>query len=417
MRLRILGAALAMLSAGLIVAGCGSSTDSGSASSGSSGSTSSSSSSSGDSATNRPFKVLFDADTTGPLKAYGQQDLNGLKSVIDYLNANGGMLGQRIELDTVSSNGDTATAVSNLLRYLTSNSAPDFVFSGTAGNEVSALIPILARRGLLSASVNDGANQCARDSQTACPTFFTVAAPSNVPQEAVARFFKDRGARTVGILEANEAFTQTETPAIQAALRREGISTVEAKFPSTATDLTSQVQQLQSDGADAIYAEVLGAPAGYAAAARAKLGWDAPLVFDVAASSVDLTRLADPSQLRNAYEVVFRTNDPSQRLAGLPLLVRGAERYGGVGGGVPVDVAAFPWDDMLTVAAGVRAARSFDPKAIMAALERTAVTDPNLLLSSTVQLTPDIHENTAGTPADYPVIAVGPIRDGQVQAP
>ena len=408
---RVVGMTAALICAAIVVAGCGSSSKSSSSSASGSGGTASATSGS-------PFRVFFDADTTGPLKAYGSQDLAGLKSVIAYLNAKGGIDGHKITLSSMSSNGSAATAVSNLIKYLSSNPKPSFVFAGTAGDETAAMIPVTGRRGLLAASVNDGADQCAKNSQTTCPTFFTVAAPSDVPQKSVGIFMAKRGYKKVGIIALNEAFTQTETPAVTAALKSHGLSVVSSSFPATSTNVVPQMQELKQAGAQAVYAEVLGAPAGYVAEARAKLAWNVPIVYDVAASSLDITKLAPAADLKNTYELIFRTNSPTiaKTLPGVKALVAGAKPFGGVGGAQPIDVSAFPWDDMLVVAAGAKAAHSISPTAIMAAMEKTPITDPDLALNATQAYSPSVHENIAAKPSEYPVVPVGPIRDGFVQS-
>jgi ABC-type branched-subunit amino acid transport system substrate-binding protein len=129
MRAKVIAATAALMLTGLVTAGCGSSSSKsssagatsssasgGSNTSSSGGGSSTSSSGGGGSSSSGPFRVFFDADTTGPLKAFGEQDLNGIKSVIDFLNAKGGIDGHHITLDTMSSNGDAATAVSNLVK-------------------------------------------------------------------------------------------------------------------------------------------------------------------------------------------------------------------------------------------------------------------------------------------------------------
>ena len=204
-----------------------------------------------------------------------------------------------------------------------------------------------------------------------------------------------------------------------AALKKKGISVVTTSFPSTATDVSSEMQQLKQDGAQVVYAEVLGAPAGYAAAGRAKLNWNVPIVYDVAASSLDITKLAPAAQLKNTYELIFRTNYPkiADKLPGIKALISGAKPYGGVGGVQPINVAAFPWDDMLVVAAGAKDAHSTDANAIMAAMIKTPTTDPYLTLNAKQQYTDSVHENVGATPSEYPVVPVGPIKNGMVQAP
>jgi branched-chain amino acid transport system substrate-binding protein len=418
MRHRLVALAAAAVVAGGIVAGCGSSSGSSSSSSSAAAAPSSSSSSvaASTSASSTPFRVFFDADTTGPLKAYGMQDLNGLKSVVKYLNANGGIDGHQITMTAQSSNGDPSTAVSNLVKYLSSNPKPNFVFSGTAGDETAAMIPVMARMGLLGASVNDGSNQCAKNSQTTCPTFFTVAAPSDVPQESVGNFMASKGYKKVGIIALNEAFTQTETPAVTTALKSHGISVTTSSFPQSATSVVAEMQELKQAGAQAVYAEVLGAPAGYVAEARAKLGWNVPIVYDLAASSLDITKLAPASDLKNTFELVFRTNEPkiAAKLPGIQALISGAKAYGGVGGPIPVNISAFPWDDMLVVAAGAKAAGSIEAKAIMGGMEQAPITNPELALNATQKYTAATHENLGALPSEYPVVPVAPIANGLI---
>ena len=89
-----------------------------------------------------------------------------------------------------------------------------------------------------------------------------------------------------------------------------------ATFPSTQVSLTPEVAKLKSAGADVMFVAALGAPAGYAADGRAQLNWNVPIVYDLASSSADLTKLIKPSELHDMTEEIFRSNNASLNLPG-----------------------------------------------------------------------------------------------------
>jgi hypothetical protein len=90
-----------------------------------------------------------------------------------------------------------------------------------------------------------------------------------------------------------------------------------ASFPEDAVDVTPEMQELKNAGAQAVYLEGLGAPAGYALKAHANLAWNAPIVFDIAAGSLDITKLAPMSDDTNAYEDVYYEMHPRDKSPGL----------------------------------------------------------------------------------------------------
>ena len=69
---------------------------------------------------------------------------------------------------------------------------------------------------------------------------------------------------------------------------------------------------------------------------------------------------------------------------------------------------------MLVVAAGAKAANSIDAKAIMAAMEQTPITNPELTLNATQKYTAAVHENLGALPSEYPVVPVAPIANGLI---
>jgi branched-chain amino acid transport system substrate-binding protein len=171
-----------------------------------------------------PFTVLYIGDLTGPTKSYGETELLGMKAADAYINAHGGMDGHRIKLVSISDDGNPATGVSALLKYLSSNPKPNEVWPGSEGNEVTAILPTVERNKLLSFSVNDGPNLFLSDASSKYPTSFETQPALNLPDESAAAYFKARGIKKVGILQEEAAVGTADTPNITAALKKAGIS-------------------------------------------------------------------------------------------------------------------------------------------------------------------------------------------------
>jgi ABC-type branched-subunit amino acid transport system substrate-binding protein len=395
-------APIVAVAAVLAIAGCASATSSAGGTSGAGGTS------------DQKFTVLWIGDLSGAAKVYGGQQKIGVSAAASYLNSHGGIDGRQISITYLDDGGNTQTAVSDLIKYLGSHSAPNFVFAGAEGTDTVALIPILAQHHLLSTGSSDG-GLCASDAEKSCPTFFEENAPQAVIQGAAAKFLATKGA-PVGILEENAAYQESETGPVTAALAGLGVKSDTATFPGTATDVTPEMSQLKADGVKVVYVEALGASAGYAASARARLGWNVPLLFDVGASALDLTTLAPTKELGNAWEQLFAADDPAIQNPGVALIRQQASGGSGLGQ-FPIRVAGNGWDYLFIVKDGVEAAKSLNPAEVMHALEAQSINDPNLVSYHSVGFTASDHENIDGQASDFPILPVGPYKNGQVVSP
>jgi hypothetical protein len=299
-------------------------------------------------------------------------------------------------------------------QYLSSNPKPDLVFAGTSGIDSGGLIPAVKRAHLLDVAVDDGGAACAKNAQTTCPTAFTPGPLTTNQQAPVVSWFVDHHYKNVGIVQEEDAFSESETPLIVAGLKAAGVKTEIASFAPTAVDVKPQLSALQSGGAQALYAEALGAPAGYEAAGRQALGMlKVPLVFDYGAASLDLTKLATPAQLANAFEGISKSSDPYVKMPGRDALIK----YGGSGvDSQPIIIASFEWQDLVTVHDAAAQANSISTDALVSALNNISPkyqTDPLNMTSTGVLFSPSVHENISptGTHA-YEVVPVGPIKHG-----
>ena len=415
--------ATAILACALAVGACGSSSRSSSSAAASAGGTSTSGGgsaaggSSSGTAKGSPFTYLMVIDTTGPTKAIGVVDQAAMQASVKYFNQHGGIGGHPIKLTILNDNGDETTAVSQLAQYLAGHPKPDALFPGTSGVDSGGLLPAAKRDHVLAMGVDDGGAACLKNAQTTCPTTFTPGPISPNQQAPVSDWFVAHKFKTVGILQEQDAFSESETPQVTAALKAKGIKVVTASFAPTAVDVKPQISQLKSAGAQAVYAEALAAPAGYEASGRAQLGLikTMPMVFDYGAAALDLTKLAPKADLVNAYEGIAKSSDPYVKMPGRDLLIKNSSP---VVTSQPLIVASFEWQDLVTLHDAAIQAGSINVDAMTKTLENLQPkyqTDALNMTSPGVQFNHDVHENVSpmGTKA-YAVVPVGPIKGGLV---
>ena len=176
----------------------------GSSSSSSSGSTTGSAPAAGTTAassTGSPFTLLWIGDRSGATKLYGLGELHGLESAVDYINANGGMAGHHIDLILDDDGGMATTAVTDLIKYLSSHPAPNAVWAGTESDETGALLPVLQQHHILGYAQTDGPDLLQNGSAQKLSDEFDPGSPKQVADVAAAAWFKSKNfhkARTLG---------------------------------------------------------------------------------------------------------------------------------------------------------------------------------------------------------------------------
>jgi ABC-type branched-subunit amino acid transport system substrate-binding protein len=257
-----------------------------------------------------------------------------------------------------------------------------------------------------------------KTAEKVCPRMFVVSQPEALTAEASAAYFKAQGYKKVGILEEEDAFSQHENGYTVEYLKQDGITPVVATFPSTAVNVTPELQEVEEQHIDALYSEALGPPAGFVARARQSLGLvgSLPLVFDGGGASADLTKLAPRSALVNSKELIQLPQDPTLKQPGRSLMLKYGAKYGGFD--QPLDIGGFPWDDMIAIRAAAQQAGSIQLNKMVPALTNLsakAQNSPLYMLTKSVKFTAGDHENGDATVQDFKVVPVGPLVNGMVQ--
>jgi branched-chain amino acid transport system substrate-binding protein len=397
----------ALLLAATTVAACSSS------SSTSAGDSSTSTSTGNTSATTSggPINVLVVADQSGPNKTIGTQEALGVQAGAAYLDAHGGVLGRQVSVTILNDDGDPATAASLVVKTLAQNPTKySMIYPGEEGTIIAALIPIVKRDSLYAVGVNDGSSGCIDASS--CPTQFSLTGAASLSTVAPVGFFSGKKYTNVGVLSAQLDFTQNEATDIAPLLTKAGIKYETASFPVSAVSVTSEMSQLKSGGAQAVYAAAFGAPIGYILQARAQLGWNVPVVFDVAGASFDIPSLAPASQMANVYETAFKCMDPSSDLSAIGLIKKYAPSAQDPT--VPCNQVASGWDSMMIFSAAAKSAGSLSSTALAKATEginlangtATPLADYGKYCYSATN-----HENACQSGSDFVVVPVGKIEN------
>jgi branched-chain amino acid transport system substrate-binding protein len=363
-----------------------------------------------------PFTLLWVGAATGPSNLYGLGQLHAMKEAVAYINSHGGMAGHQIKLVLKDDGSDPTNAVSGLLSYVASHGPPDAVWAGSESNETGALLPVLAQRKIFGYAQTDGPRLLRADASAKFPYEFDPSPTPSLIDLAAASWLKEKHFHKVGILQEQLDYTTSETPLLAGYLRKEGISDTVATFAPTLTDVTPEVSELKSAGADVVFAEALGPAAGYTLAARAKLGWNVPVLGDGAFSSNDVTKLVPASDLTQLYLLESgRGASASAHYPALDLFKSYMDKTGGIGAdGIGSEAAA--WDATMTVYTAARQAGATTPAALANALEHMrSPVQPYYVNERAEAFSSTDHENVDAKAADNTVLPVGPLVDGQVK--
>lgn len=235
--------ALALLSAGVLLAGCskagqaGSSTDSGTGKS-------------------APVKVGLVYSRSGPLAAYGKQYLDGFNAGLAYATHDTGKAaGHPIQVTEQDDTGDPAKAVAEAKSLIGSGTR---ILAGTTDSGVALqLAPLAAQNKVLYVS-----GPAATDALTGVNAYtFRSGRQSYQDILTAGSLLGNAKGRKVTVLAQNSAFGQANVAAVKAVLGGQGASVDSVLAPPSASDLTPFAQAVKSKKPDLVFVAWAGASA------------------------------------------------------------------------------------------------------------------------------------------------------------
>jgi branched-chain amino acid transport system substrate-binding protein len=253
---------------------------------------------------------------SGEASAFGSVG-PGAKAYFDYVNSKGGVHGRRIEYRYYDDGYDPVQTV-QLTRKLVEQDKVFAIFNsvGTANN--AAIQPYLNQRKVPQLFVGDGAQASSRPARYPWTMGFLQ---SYVGEGAVygRHLASTRKTARIAVLFENTPLGTDMTKGLERWIRGKGPQIVaKQSYELTDTDVSSQIAQLKSSGADTLmlFATPKYAIQGFASASR--LGWK-PQAY-VASISIEpgimaIARLNAPTLTKGALSIAFvkNPNDPIWR--------------------------------------------------------------------------------------------------------
>jgi len=279
------------------------------------------------------------------------------------------------------------------------------VWVGEEGTVSAALIPIVKRYNLFATSVNDGNSACLQAS--ACPTLFTQAGPIAAGETADTAALKKAGYTNVGVIAEQGTYDQSELQYMLPDLKAAGIKYTEVTFPPTAVSLTPELSQLKSAGVQAVFAMTLGPAGGYVLSGRAALGWNVPVQFDVAGSTVDLASLVPKSQTTNVNETIQYCEDLKHTIPAFNEMNKDAPAQ--PAGNLSCPLAGDGWGGIVLLANAAKAAGSLNANALIKAAEGLKISS-NEVSSPEKCWTSSNHEDVCQGPSYYEIVPLGSLK-------
>jgi branched-chain amino acid transport system substrate-binding protein len=389
-------AVVAALALGGIAAGCGSNSSSaGSASASASASGSSSNAGSGKSGSSKPYKVFAVLALSGPVAAAGAGEEAGLKAAAAVINARGGILGRKVQVQAVDDAADPQKAATALQQQLNS-SKPDMVFPGSSSDETVAMCPLLAQNDIIGLAETGSA----KITPQFCPTEFQVSVPEVNQEAAAAKFIAQMGYKRVGVIVGDDELGQSINAGIKQVFPQAGltITKIETVDP-TATNVVPQLQQLRASNPQVIYRDGQGTVNGFILKARAQLGWNIPFVGGPGMAVTPLPAIATPAQLKGVTLVSFKigVQDSLTRSAPVQAAIKQIKSIVGPKIELPFLLYAWAYDSLFVVQKAAEQTHSTSTAVLEKKLETWGQTKPSggWISFKTWAYTPQSHYNPA----------------------
>jgi branched-chain amino acid transport system substrate-binding protein len=222
----------------------------------------------------KPIKIGAIFSVTGPAAFLGAPESRTVKMLADKINAEGGLLGRKLELIIKDSGGNPEKAVSFAKQLIEEDQVLAIVGPSTSGETMQ--IKNLCEENkmiLVSCAAADAiVNPLAR---------YVFKTPQKDSQAAtwIYRTMKDKGITRIAILTGNDAFGASGKKQLEALAKTEGIEILANEvFDKQATDLTDVLTKVKNTpGVQAVVAWTVVPAQSIVAKNMRQLGMDVPL--------------------------------------------------------------------------------------------------------------------------------------------
>ncbi|HET9837297.1 MAG TPA: ABC transporter substrate-binding protein [Candidatus Angelobacter sp.] len=196
-------------------------------------------------------KIGVITSLTGSQAAFGEAHKNGYAIALDEINAKGGVLGKKLELDFYDDQSKPDQAVQGVSKLVDQDNVP-MVLGSYSSESTKAIIGAVTQREtplIIPTATADNV----MDSKS--PWVFRICAGANDYARATIAFLKANGApKSIAIVYENTNFGQSNMKAMSAAAKEAGMNVVAAEsYEAKSPDYKAVLQRVKQANPDVIY--------------------------------------------------------------------------------------------------------------------------------------------------------------------
>jgi branched-chain amino acid transport system substrate-binding protein len=299
-----------------------------------------------------PIKIGVQAPITGTYAAEGQGIENGVKLIVKQTNADGGLLGRKLQVTVCDDEGKPAQAAI-CARKLVNEGVIAVIGTYTSGAALAAA-PIYSAANVIQTS--DGTS----DELTAkgWKTFFRNAPPNSAEAIFTAKYLvKAKQAKRIAVLSDHSSYATGLATSVEEAIKKDGGNVVAKDFINAGTqDYTAVLTKLKSKNPDILYFSGYYSDGGLIRAQMKQLGMKALFVGGDANQNAAFAKIAG-----NAAQGAIIINVPAPKNLPYPEAKKFLADYVAAYGSAPPSIYTFTnADGLRAVIAGIKATKSAD---------------------------------------------------------
>jgi len=197
------------------------------------------------------FKIGVVTSLTGSNAAFGQAHKNGYTIALQEINAKGGLLGKKVELDYYDDQSRPDQAVQGVSKLVDQDRVP-IVLGAYSSESTRAIVPVVTQKQvplIIPTAVADNVME------SNSPWIFRICAGSGSFAAATLDFLKNNGnPRKLAIIYENTNFGQSNNKSMTEASKAAGLDLVDSEaYQASSPDYKSLLQRVKGKNPEVIY--------------------------------------------------------------------------------------------------------------------------------------------------------------------
>ncbi len=200
---------------------------------------------------NNTFKIGVITSLTGSNAAFGQAHKNGYTIALEEINARGGLLGKKVELDYYDDQSRPDQAVQGVSKLVDQDRVP-IVLGAYSSESTRAIVPVVTQKQvplIIPTAVADNVME------SNSPWIFRICAGSGSFAAATLDFLKNNGdPKKLAIVYENTNFGQSNNKSMTEAAKAAGLDLVDNEaYQASSPDYNSLLQRVKGKNPEVVY--------------------------------------------------------------------------------------------------------------------------------------------------------------------